>query len=461
MSLAERALSTRHLSRLITHARHAAHGRLGLVPLLLLVSYAIGVTSVFARLPAPFAVDPAHSVISGVTPGSYVWVLGVRAGQSFETLHSESSDIGYAIDLGDGSSVSISDRYDIVGSDTLGVAALLFLYALVALRVGLPGAAVALGLSSAAALGPLGPALGYPINLPLAILPVLTITVFLANAVGNPYRRGLVWFGSLVTLAVSTLLVLATLYADVSWPWDVLWKMPAIAVLAIAAASLSSYLLAVTRAPSSRSERAHAILDAVFPIARSSRLTGSAEERRRIASEIHNVVLPSLGQAILELDADDPQGRARLAALVNELRGSLSERQTAVLERAGLLAAVRGYAASLRAHMDVVVTGAEEGRCRRDVEFAAYRVAQLALSNAVEHSGGDAVRIEISESRHELRVTVTDDGVGIDDEAENESLARGHLGLAEIRRTAAAVGAQLTIGAAVDRGTMVSFRYRR
>ena len=461
MSLAERTLGPRHLSTVIRRARYSALRGLGTVALLLVVSYAVGVASVLVHLPAPFSVNSERSAVSSVTLGSYVWALHVRAGDAVQPWPSDQPDVGYTVDRGDGSTISIGERYDIASLDTLGMAAGLLLLAFVVVRVGLPGASVILGLSTAAALGPLAPALGYPVNLALAVLPPLTVTAYLAVAVVDRNRRTLIWFGLAVTVAVFVILVVAMLNAGFGWPWDLLYELPGLAVLFIAFASVWPHLVDLAHGPGSSNERTHSFIDALFPIARASRLTASADERGRIATEIHNVVLPSLGQAILEVDAQDPAGRERLTEVVNELRRSLSERQTAVLDRAGLLAAVRGYAASLRAHVDVAVTGTEDGRCRREVEFAAYRIAQLALVNAVEHSGGDSIRIQIDESRGELRMTVSDDGVGIGDEAEEEALARGHLGLADMRRAASAVGAQLTITGVADEGTTVSLWCRR
>jgi signal transduction histidine kinase len=460
MEVGQRSLAQDHVQSPVKRRALPVRGSMALLIILVAASYAIALVPLFVELPAPFAVDSNNDVVTSVQPGSYVWVLRVREGQSAEPWPSESGTPGYEIDRGDGSAVGISERFDIVGTDTLGAALLLLVAAVVFARVGLPGVALLLGLSSAAALAPMSPVLGLPESIPLALIPPAVITVALVLTAVSRGRRFLL-LGAVVCTAMFTILGLASVFPQFAWPWDLLWKLGGIGVLLIGAVSAAPYLLILVRGHGSFRTRTHELVDAVFPISRSSRLSATAIERDRIASEIHDHLLPSLGQAILEVDADDPAGRERLADLAQHLRDSLSHRQTTVLRRAGLLVALRGYAASLRAPIALVVDGKESSRCSADAEFAAYRVGQLALANAVEHSGADHITVDVDVSNSGIDLKIVDDGVGIDQSAESEALARGHVGLAEMRNAAQAVGAQLSVTGRADEGTTVLFRYRR
>jgi len=82
-----------------------------------------------------------------------------------------------------------------------------------------------------------------------------------------------------------------------------------------------------------------------------------------------------------------------------------------------------------------------------DTAVAAFRIAQEALRNAIQHA--DASEIEV-------RLTVTDDGRGIAGGVEpRRFVAQGHLGLAGMRERAAMIGGKVEVQSAPDYGTVV------
>jgi len=85
-----------------------------------------------------------------------------------------------------------------------------------------------------------------------------------------------------------------------------------------------------------------------------------------------------------------------------------------------------------------------------------YRIAQEALTNAIQHSGASEILIELRQSPRRLRLSVTDNGSGIPPVG-----TRGTgLGLNIMRSRAELAGAQLKIEAAADGGTRVDCYYR-
>ena len=49
-----------------------------------------------------------------------------------------------------------------------------------------------------------------------------------------------------------------------------------------------------------------------------------------------------------------------------------------------------------------------------DLETACFRVAQEVLTNVLRHAGAHVVRVELNEQGGELRMRISDDGVGFE-----------------------------------------------
>jgi signal transduction histidine kinase len=78
------------------------------------------------------------------------------------------------------------------------------------------------------------------------------------------------------------------------------------------------------------------------------------------------------------------------------------------------------------------------------------RIVQEGLNNATRHAQAKLVEVRLHERRGELRVVVTDDGVGFD-----PSETRRGLGIAGMYERAARLGGTLRVESAVGRGTTI------
>lgn len=91
-----------------------------------------------------------------------------------------------------------------------------------------------------------------------------------------------------------------------------------------------------------------------------------------------------------------------------------------------------------------------------DSMVAIYRIVQESLNNTISHADASEVVVRMTEYPDRLRVTITDDGRGID---RSEDLGRfvpdGHFGLAGMRERAKIIAAELEIQSAKDYGTTV------
>ncbi len=104
-------------------------------------------------------------------------------------------------------------------------------------------------------------------------------------------------------------------------------------------------------------------------------------------------------------------------------------------------------------------SGAGE-RPPREVERAAFRVAQLALDNVVQHAPTSNVRISLAADRDSVALTIADDGPGLTiDEA--EPARKGRRGLADMRTEARACAATILLRPGADGiGASVGFTWQ-
>ncbi|MGJ7439592.1 sensor histidine kinase [Aquipuribacter sp. MA13-6] len=206
-------------------------------------------------------------------------------------------------------------------------------------------------------------------------------------------------------------------------------------------------------------------------LAEARRTAAAAEERLRLARDVHDTVAKSVqGVALLasslpqwiERDTARAVAHADLVAAsardaVREARALLSDLRSAPDD--GLLTDwleghVQAWAAGREAAVDtdlVDVPGLDPVVCR-EVRAAVHE----ALENVDRHAPDAAVRVVLDHLDDEVRLTVSDDGPGFDQARRVQALAADHYGLVGIEERLAAVGGRGEVRSAPGRGTQVS-----
>jgi signal transduction histidine kinase len=186
-----------------------------------------------------------------------------------------------------------------------------------------------------------------------------------------------------------------------------------------------------------------------------------AEERVRIARELHDVVSHTLGVIVVQAGAErvapseasaketlgsiERSGREALAEmgrLVGMLRSEGGEERT---PQPGL-ARIDELAASVRAtgiDVEVVAEGAPRP-LPGSVDVSAYRIVQEALTNAVRHSGASRASVLLRWEARALEIQVADNGVGPPRES-GSGMPGGH-GLLGVRERVALFGGVFATG---------------
>jgi len=198
-----------------------------------------------------------------------------------------------------------------------------------------------------------------------------------------------------------------------------------------------------------------------------------AEERARIARELHDIVAHAVSVMVLQVGAVRHKLPEELADESDALRGVEGAGRTALAEMRRLLAAMRDDGDDLelgpqpgldsvgslvaevgRAGLPVALhVEGETAALPRAVELSAYRIVQEALTNALKHAHASRADVTLRYGPDELRIEVRDDGSG----GGATSNGPGY-GLVGVRERVKIYGGTMTAGTAPDGGFVLDAR---
>ena len=204
-----------------------------------------------------------------------------------------------------------------------------------------------------------------------------------------------------------------------------------------------------------------------------AREAGVADERRRLAAEIHDTIAQGLTGIIAQLQVvagapDLPTARTHLDRAANLARHSLGEARRSVhnlapvaLEHDGLPQALRStvaeWAERAGVRAEFTLTGSTE-QLHDELSATLLRIAQEALSNASRHARATRVGVTLSFLGDEVILDIRDDGRGFDPLALPERSRGGGFGLAGMRARAERMAGSLTVESEPGYGTALSAR---
>ena len=188
-------------------------------------------------------------------------------------------------------------------------------------------------------------------------------------------------------------------------------------------------------------------------------LEAADRESQRIGQELHDHLCQLLLGAAFSAKALahtlDPASPAAseaedLARLINSAVGQMREivrgLNPADLDASGLMDALRELAhCHLECERPVTLPDATTAR-------HAYRIAQEAVANAMQHAGAREIVLRLSENAHAILLEIADDGAGFDP----ASTASRGLGVAMMKIRARAVGGTIRFDTPAGGGTRVS-----
>jgi two-component system sensor histidine kinase UhpB len=193
----------------------------------------------------------------------------------------------------------------------------------------------------------------------------------------------------------------------------------------------------------------------------------ASQERAHLARELHDSVtqaLFSMGLTLrtleLLLETNPDAAKSKLVELRELQKDALAEMRTLIfelrptsLESDGLVQALRTHATAVqrRSGLAIVVDAEPIARLPLPVEEALYRIGQEALHNIVKHANASNATLRIVHEGDEVKLTVSDDGVGF----EPGEVPRLHFGLIGMRQRIDLVGGELQVESRPGEGTVI------
>lgn len=198
-------------------------------------------------------------------------------------------------------------------------------------------------------------------------------------------------------------------------------------------------------------------------------------ERERIGRDLHDGIIQSiyaaglhLEQAASEADRAPGQTRERIGTVMAELnritgdiRSTIFDLRSGELESRDAEAIVLAVADELRAHTLVQLEIGSEGmyrpRLRPEQAEHLRHIVTEAFSNVLRHAHATAVSVRMSCTQRRFTLEIRDDGTGFDPAAMPVGGRRGRAqGLANIRRRAELLDAELEVESGPGQGTRLS-----
>jgi signal transduction histidine kinase/ligand-binding sensor domain-containing protein len=193
-------------------------------------------------------------------------------------------------------------------------------------------------------------------------------------------------------------------------------------------------------------------------------------ERERIARDLHDTLLQSVQGLILKFHAVARQMRrdepayASLEKTLDQADQVLEEGRDRIRDLRGATVAAGGLPAAFQRVVEETPRGTNvafktvvEGSVQELhplIREESYCIGREALVNALTHSGGRHVEVEITYDPRQFRLRVRDDGRGIDPAVIEEGRP-DHWGLRGMRERAQRIGARLNLWSRAETGTEV------
>jgi len=181
-------------------------------------------------------------------------------------------------------------------------------------------------------------------------------------------------------------------------------------------------------------------------------------ERRRIATLLHDSVNQELAFCAMKLQTliqqtSPTRSEEPLHEIYNVIQGTIKEMRSLtfqlsppILYEMGLDAALEELTQTFRQDYDlkcVFYTDGESKSMDKDVSVLLYGLVLELLTNVVKHAKAKRVVVESSRIGDELRITVSDDGVGLDSEIISGRKRSKGFGLFSIRELVNDIGGRM------------------
>lgn len=192
-------------------------------------------------------------------------------------------------------------------------------------------------------------------------------------------------------------------------------------------------------------------------------------ERRRIATELHDQVAQTLALSKIKLNSlllssrfgEDGQDLVEiighLTTSIDEIRSLTFQLSPPILHEFGLEAALEWLSEEFQEKHGLKIRFRDDGKPKpldEHIRGALYQMSRELLVNIVKHAQAKNVLVEASASSGQVRVVISDDGVGFDPaNILRYGNSNNSFGLLNVHHRMNHLGGKLVIGSNADHGT--------
>ena len=193
------------------------------------------------------------------------------------------------------------------------------------------------------------------------------------------------------------------------------------------------------------------------------------DECARIARELHDDVnqrMALMSVTLEQISLSPPDTTDQLRTQLNDVMSQVIDTSREIhrmsydlhpskLRHLGLVAALDGLCQELRRRHKLEIDfarGEVPAHLSTEISLCLYRIAQECLSNVIKHSGAQKARVELLGNEFEVKLLVSDSGVGFD--TDSPRLKKG-LGLVSMRERLRLVGGSIAIDSGPSHGTQI------
>lgn len=180
-------------------------------------------------------------------------------------------------------------------------------------------------------------------------------------------------------------------------------------------------------------------------------------ERAAISRELHDSVVSSISGLAFRMAVHDPAIAAAASRLAGEVRALSHGLYPGLIGHLDVIAALQELVDDWphTGHELVLAPSSLGTTVLTELQaVTAYRVAQAAITNALQHSGGQRITVQVRAQATRFCLTVRDNGRGWSGQASPTG-----LGWRTMQVRAASVGGRVSAERVADRGTLVTLEF--
>lgn len=187
-------------------------------------------------------------------------------------------------------------------------------------------------------------------------------------------------------------------------------------------------------------------------------LDAQEEERRGIARELHDGVVPGLEAIGMELlRAGSPAGGDRATTLAQQIRTLSRGLHPGTLDHLPLVDALEQMIETIDSDdLEISLTAGELPELDFAHRLAGYRIVQEAINNTRRHAHATAIEVTITSPGDTLDILISDNGRGF---AVPSDAKLASLGLRSMRERASSLRGTLTVESTPGTGTRVHAQF--